>query len=212
MAYRADKLSGKQQLQPVTSQQFQDVELWRSLQVRKQRDTPWRLTSRDWPGHSKPGKLSKICQPFPWKEANMIKQPPAGDERLPWGQLPEETCKWDISSHPQQHCSARYMAWPQHASFLSCLSHHTRRLLNSCYHTGMLGWPRHASAAAAAVTHTAFRWPCSPGTICAKDIRKLAQGEGGSQAEGRAAWGREQFLLLRHSTSVSHVAGSYETV
>lgn len=114
---------------------------------------------------------------------------PTGGERLPYGQLPEETCKRDISSHLQQHCSVRYVAWSQRVSFLSCLSHHTRRFLSSCYHIRMLGWPGHVSAAAAAVTQTAFRRPCSPGTICAKDIRKLTQGEGGSQAEGRAAWG-----------------------
>jgi len=48
------------------------------------------------------------------------------------------------------------------------------------------GWPGHVPAAAAAVTQTAFLEPCSPGTVSAKDSRKLAQGEGGSQAEGKA--------------------------
>lgn len=116
--------------------------------------------------------------------------PTRGERRL-YGQLPEETCNWDISSHLHQQCSVRYMVWSQHVSFLPCLSHHTRRFLSSCYHIRMLGWPGHVSAAAAAVTQTAFRWPCSPGTVCAKDIRKLAQGEGGSQTEGRAASRRE---------------------
>lgn len=74
------------------------------------------------------------------------------------------------------------------------------------------GWLGHVLAAAAAVTQTAFLRPCSPGTASAKNVQKLTQGGGGSQARGQgwAARGREPFLLLSHGTRASHVARSYE--
>lgn len=95
----------------------------------------------------------------------------------PEGSFQKKYATGTFPSQPQQSCSVRYMAQPQ-APLISVLPLPLHPEIPELLlpHTGAdKGWPGHVSAAAAAVTQTAFLRPCSPGTISAKDIRKLGR-------------------------------------
>ena len=116
-------------------------------------------------------------------------------------QFPEEKHNWDVSFSPAAAkllCEIHGLTSAFLISVLPLPLHQEIPELNG-------GWPGHVSAAAAAVTQTAFLGPCSPGTISAKDIRKLAQGEGGSQAEGRAGQPGEGNDFCFSATAPDHL-------
>lgn len=201
---RSDKLSDKQQVQPVTSQQSQeDAELWRCLQIRELR--PHRDSS-----YSKPSQSSKMCRSFPWHRTNMTKQPPNWMRELTQralfqGNILQGQGNTHLPSQVQQICSVRYRAWPQHFPFLSCLSHRTRRLLSFYCHI--------QQAPTEAGQDTSGCCSCSytdsiPRTLFTRHrqcqghrSRKERVARGGGQ--DWAFWGMERFLLLSHSTSHS---------
>lgn len=119
------------------------------------------------------GRPSKICRSFARNKANMTEQPLSWSQEAAQQAVPRGNMQLGCSLLTPRRAALQGM-WPD----LSISHFHPASPIapGDSRATGVGGgWPGHASAAAAAVTHTAFLGPCSPGTVSAKDIRKLAR-------------------------------------